>query len=76
MSPAVPPSHQDPRICRTPFAEFDHLSLKEVAKRDWLRAKLATDGTLAFHEAFLLGDLNRRSHPPIYDDPGPPESVA
>lgn len=59
----------DPRACRVPIAEFDHLTLGECAQRDRLREKLARDGALPFHEAFLLGDFNRRSHPPIYDDP-------
>jgi hypothetical protein len=55
------------------FQDLDHLTLKQVAERDRLMEKLVRDGILPYHEAFTLGELKRRSHPPIY---APPKGVA
>lgn len=58
------------RACTDRFPFLDHLTMAELCERDRLREK-RSKGPLDFDDAVRLTSLDRRSRPPIYDDPSP-----
>ena len=71
---------RDARVCKTTFANLDHLSLADVRRHTELVHRfwrtVAENRALPEGEASELSRLTARRHIPIYEDRSPPNKGA